>query len=524
MVVRYVKHLVQMTTAMSSFYVNVGLQRLLYDYNTSEAQRAYESLTEHYPGAEEYRRIKGVLMKQLETRFPTLLKTCRVNHGELRFEAFDTQEECSDWVNGCLEFFTPWSTSQFCSRVADLGSGTGSLAAQLFGEAREGTHRDVIEAYCCHMFIDPLCYGWLSARIGLDAPRERLAVPRFYLNAGAGDKDQSGGSQVKVSKLTQEERRQILDQLAEEKLQRKQVTATSFAVVVDGAEYARIDLDGESTLRCEIQEGAKLIEIWMHGQGKRFLLATHWIEYTEWNGIADARAVVALGNGRELLLELVPVSRTNENAGGASVLLTYRRVSRLRAWIEHLQGVRWFLRPPKFAVAVVLLAAIAGVLGTVKYRRESSRQQAAAESLSRQLTWEKAERASLQQQLDKKRDSASLVAYRLTPEDLNARGGQGIKEPVISVVPGTALVVLELPVSGRRTSYHATLNSFLDNQEVLSESSLQPEPRNGTTVVSFAVPSSLVEDRKHYVVTLDSAKSPGRVDRVRTFTFYVVKK
>ena len=395
---------------------------------------------------------------------------------------------------------------------------------QLFGHDRQTTHRDVIEAYCCHMFIDPLCYGWLSQRLGLDSPHARLAVPRFYLSAGTGDKDQPGGSQVKTSRLTQEERREILNQLAEEKLQRKQVTATSFAVVVDGAEYARIDLDGESTERCEIQEGAKLIEIWMQGQGKRFLLATHWIEYTEWHGIADARAVVALGNGKELLLELVPANRANENVGGASVLLTYRRASRLGAWMESLKGLKWLLRSPKFALAVVLLAAIAGVLGTVKYHLESTRQQAAAEILRRQLSWEKSERASLQQQLDKKRDSASLVAYRLTPEDFNARGGQGIKEPIVSLPPGTALVVLELPVSSQRTSYRATLKSFLENQEVLSEGSLQPEPRNGSTVVSFALPSSLVTDRKHYVVTLHPIGSSGRSDRVRTFTFYLVKK
>jgi hypothetical protein len=36
---------VQITTPYSSFYVNVGLTRLLYNYSTSEAQRIYEMLT-----------------------------------------------------------------------------------------------------------------------------------------------------------------------------------------------------------------------------------------------------------------------------------------------------------------------------------------------------------------------------------------------------------------------------------------------------------------------------------------------
>jgi hypothetical protein len=35
MAIRYIKHLVQITTPYSSFYVNVGLTRLLYNYSTA---------------------------------------------------------------------------------------------------------------------------------------------------------------------------------------------------------------------------------------------------------------------------------------------------------------------------------------------------------------------------------------------------------------------------------------------------------------------------------------------------------
>lgn len=524
LVVRYIKHLVQITTAMSSFYVNVGLQRLLHNYNTSEAQQAYECLTEHYPGTEEYRRIKGVLMKHLEARFPTL-KTCRVNHGELRFEVFDRQEEWADFVDDCLGFFTPWSTSQTCARVANLGPGTVPLSAQLFGHDRHGAHGDDAEACRCHMFIDPLCYGWLNVRIGLDPPHERLALPRFYLNSGTGDKDQPGGSQVRVLKLTHEEKKEILDHLAEEKLQRQQKTGMSLAIVVDGAECARVDdLDGGSTQRCEIQEGAKLVEIWMQDQKAPCLLATHWIEYTQWHGIAEATAEVALGNGRKLLLELVPAKQASENAGGASILLTCPPMSRLRAWVKSLQGSMWSSRLPKFAMAFASLVAIVGILGTVKYRWESVRQQATAENLTKQLMREKAERASLQQRLDMKQNSAAFVAYRLTPEDLSVRGSEGVKEAVVSLPSGTALVILELPVKSRPTSYRAVLKSFLNNQEVLSESSLHPVPRNGSTVVTLGVPASLVEDRKHYVVDLYSTDATGRLEKIRFFTLYVEKQ
>ena len=87
MVVRYIKNLVRMTTSMSSFYVNIGLHRLLFSYSTSETQRLYESVTERFLGADEYRRAKSALMRKLLKRFATL-KTCRTQHGELRFETF----------------------------------------------------------------------------------------------------------------------------------------------------------------------------------------------------------------------------------------------------------------------------------------------------------------------------------------------------------------------------------------------------------------------------------------------------
>jgi hypothetical protein len=65
MVLRYIKSLVRMTSAMSSFHVNVGLHRLLHNYSTLEAQRVYESVTDRYLGADEYRRAKSVLMSKL---------------------------------------------------------------------------------------------------------------------------------------------------------------------------------------------------------------------------------------------------------------------------------------------------------------------------------------------------------------------------------------------------------------------------------------------------------------------------
>jgi hypothetical protein len=107
MVIRYVKHLVQITTALSSFYVNIGLTRLLHRYSTAEAQSIYEMLMCRYPGPDEYRRAKAALMDKTMQRFAPFVKIMRAEHGELRFEALADQKRWTSLVDGCLRTFTP---------------------------------------------------------------------------------------------------------------------------------------------------------------------------------------------------------------------------------------------------------------------------------------------------------------------------------------------------------------------------------------------------------------------------------
>jgi hypothetical protein len=71
---------------MSSFYVSIGLYRLLHDYSTAEVRRAYEWVSEHFAGDEEYRAVKGALINRLQERFEKFLRTCRTQRGEVRFE------------------------------------------------------------------------------------------------------------------------------------------------------------------------------------------------------------------------------------------------------------------------------------------------------------------------------------------------------------------------------------------------------------------------------------------------------
>lgn len=296
--------------------------------------------------------------------------------------------------------------------------------------------------------------------------------------------------------------------------------------MVHGAERARLDVDRESTQSFEIQAGVKLIEFWMQDQGEKLLLATHWVDYTEWQGIARSTATVALGNGRELLLETLPASPADGGPAGASMLLKCRPVSRLAGWGESLRSCYWWrYSMPKYALALLSLIAAGWILGTLKYRGDLAEQQANIERINKQLAQEKAERAKLQHRLDTQQGAAILIASRLTPDDLRVRGQNGGKEPVVSVPPHTALVVLELPVSGdRSTLYRAALRPISEKREILSENDLKPEQKGGRMLLMFSLPSSLIEDGKHYVVDLYSTSAAGSTEKTRTFTFSVLRE
>ena len=188
MVVRYVKFLIQATTAMSSFYVAVGVQRLLYRDSTAETQRAYELIADRYLSSDAYRRAKSALMSRLVERFGPFLNLTRTETGERVFESGE-RNRWTHLVRQCLIAFTPWSTVSHCLMPADFHPQAQSLPHLLTGIGHEKHNQDEIEINRCHTFIDPVCHRRLMLALGLDPPEARLALPRFFSNRSGADDD-----------------------------------------------------------------------------------------------------------------------------------------------------------------------------------------------------------------------------------------------------------------------------------------------------------------------------------------------
>jgi hypothetical protein len=447
-----------------------------------------------------------------------MIQTTRGQHGELRFETMENQESWADLVDECLRVFTPWSTSAD-SAVLRRVDVLGDFSLDALGRER-GVDRDRVETYRCHAFIDPDWYGQITEKLGLAPPREKLAVPRFSLNTQFQDYDNSGGFTTTTPKLTEEERRSIAEHLSVEAKRRQQFEPNLLKIVAHGREYARFHIDRAESHYCELPEGVKLIEVWVEQDGTDVLVGTHWVAYTEWQGIAAARATVSLMDGRELLLTITPLE---ERTGCASLVLVCRSVSpsASRATFE---TIRWFRLKPRLALLAVSLVALGWIAGTILSRRDLSRQQERLEAVSKELAQEKELRKALQHSIANEGESRPPGIYRLIPDDIHIRSSENAGATVVRLYAKSPLVILELPVADRKKAYRAALTPFLKQQEILRESFIEPLRRDEASFVEFSLPSSLVSDGEHYVISLRSIGKGGSGELYRTFTFLVVKK
>jgi hypothetical protein len=499
LVVRYIKHLVQITTAASSFYVNVGLNRLLRNYSTPEVQQVYEFTTDRYPGPEEYRRVKGRLMDSLAARFDRLLKTRTSDYRELRFETYEDQKPWIPLVEACLEVFTPWSSWECCL--------PGEIEAHI-GEPGTGLRHpgysndlDRNETSQSHWFIHALCYGELTRRLSLESPEERLLTPRFSID-GRGDNMDQLNFRRNAAPLTDVERTKLKQTVDSSSMHRRQATSQPLKIVAHGAVCAYLNPSQHDSGQFDIPDGTKLLEIHAEVNGADVLLATHWIDYTEWNGIAAGEYAIALQGKRELHLSVKPAKAGTDLEGGATVVVESKTASLFPAWLHsgHAELESW-RSLAGYAGAAVLFAVI-GWSAAVMHERSAT--DFAARTGSQQTTL-----TSLGQGPPGSAGAVSI--YSIASGGPSQRGAGHDEETIVTLGPGSPMTVLSFAVApDDRRSYRAVLSSFPEQQELLTENALKPAKRGDGWAVEFAVPSTVVADRTHYLVSLFEADNKGR--------------
>jgi hypothetical protein len=519
MVVRYIKSLVRMTSAMSSFHVNIGLHRLLHNYSTAEAQRVYESMTDRYPGSDEYRRAKSVLMSKLEERFDGMLKTSRAQHGEVRFVPAEDQEQWADMVDLCLKEFMPWSTQNACPVPDNFDGAELNLSSRVAGNGAGEADRNQIETSRCHAFIDPLCFGRLVRALAMEPPSQRLDVPRFFMENPAN----SNYSDPQTPNLTAEERQAIAGFAATEAERRQKSIPTNMAIVIDGQECARLDANGATSRELTIREGAELLEIWTEEAGTPLLLATHKIAYAETLGIAPADFSFQFKDAAELALRISnqpsSTGKAEDSSRTASLSVTYRP-----AKASTLASMRWVSLAPKFTLASAALIALGWFVGTQAHRQTTATPPASPGYVEADKTSFLPQPAPTPAQVAQANELP--VIYRLVPDELATRGNGAAEAPSVAIPAHPAEIQLELPIAttDAARSFQGSVKTFLKEEKILSASPLKARrDASGVTIVTLSLPSTSLKADADYLVDLRSTNEHRKLEELSTYTFHTVK-
>jgi hypothetical protein len=174
LVVRFIKHLVQLSISRNAFYVLVGVGRILFDYSTSELTAIEDYLYFNRPRIRDecyYRSRKALLMRELHYRFGNFLRVSRGVRGECRFLAAHWSADLRATAFHALRHFTPWS-SQCISENGGVGNGCENARP-----IPELDHAGELSRI--HALLHPRCLEKICHDVGLEPPGRRLRIPRL---------------------------------------------------------------------------------------------------------------------------------------------------------------------------------------------------------------------------------------------------------------------------------------------------------------------------------------------------------
>ncbi|MGH9753227.1 MAG: hypothetical protein ACREA2_10630, partial [Blastocatellia bacterium] len=372
MLIYFIKHLVRITVRRNSFYVTLGLSRLLHNYSTAETMDMYNVLVQD-PGRVRddyyYRSRKGRLMKELKERFGDRLRVTRGARGEERFQTDDAPGRHAELARECLQEFTPWSTD--CA----IPAGLDPFAEEIHDLAFDGSDPDrehAIEVNRFHAALHPDCFARLTRGLNFASPAERLTTPCFSMSKDRDQNRKPPRRSRRAPELDEAEMNAVKGLLAERSSRRKTAAAGLLRVIVDGSERARLDLDRAGRVRFETRENDELIEV---RSADGLLLAAYLLNQDDLSEAeAPGRRSIVLESGQRI--SFATIKKADGETAGATIDLSYRETRLRRAASLGLRRFACALtdawRANRLAVKPALafsLLAIFVVLGLTLYWR-----------------------------------------------------------------------------------------------------------------------------------------------------------
>jgi hypothetical protein len=323
MIIRFIKHLVRITTKHNSFYVVLGFCRVLHNYTTSETTEIYNLLIQDPDRGRDdyyYRSRKKHLLTELRERFGEALKSARGFRGEERFQPQEDSGQYLELVRECLIRFTPWESS--CVLPLDVDPSKTTIAGLLFkGKNPDDEHE--IELNRIHTLLHPDCFESLVTTLGFDAPAQRLEIPYFFISNAASS---STDERLKPEELSDGERQAITRYLDKNVAHRRDAAKKLLSILIDGYEQTFFEVGKTGGVQFNIEEDSELIEIRSIEPDEHVTIGLHLIAHDE-AGIVPAKTTIKLGAGRSLSFSIQPSLDASNGTAGALVDLKYHRTT-----------------------------------------------------------------------------------------------------------------------------------------------------------------------------------------------------
>ncbi|MCS6804754.1 MAG: hypothetical protein NZ823_06355 [Blastocatellia bacterium] len=360
MVLRYIKHLVQLTVKRNSFYVALGIGRLLYDYSTHEVRLMYDVLTQSDPARMKdipyMRKQKMMLIDKIRERFGRMLQPVTTVHGEKRFEVQPSTQWLINLVNECLRRFTPWETA-----CVVQGRFDPTFIPGLYFSGTNPADEDSFEITRIHTVLDPECFRHLVSGLsqfakGLPAdspdkhceygpPDKRLAVPQFrHVASGPPRSDRFDPPKMEPEDYLQLQRHR------EAQARRRSVYAAGMLrLYVDDVQVTTFDPRRTNSVYLDIEPEANLIEVRGEDAEGELPLATLMVCCDEIPPGGYFRDWIVLEGGQKVTIQLTPIRNASGDIERALAQVRYveTKISRAilwqaqHAWAGFLRACGW---------------------------------------------------------------------------------------------------------------------------------------------------------------------------------------
>lgn len=363
----FIKHLVRISLKRNSFYVTLGISRILHNYATVEAMEIYNVVVQNPERVHDdyyYRSRKGVLMKELKTRFGDLLDIVRLNRGEERFRAASDDGDLAETAGEALKFFTPWNSS--CA-IPDRFDPFDDVIKPFHFDKDDPDAEHRIEVNRIHAALHPNCFGRLTGALDLPPPKEKMEIPKFMFtqNQDTMNDDNWGDP----PQLDPDELKTIKGILTAQAESRKAMSANLLRVMVDDRQQAVVDLGAMSSVSFDLDESAELIELRARGNSGEIVLATHLLSFDDLEKGLRTFETVSEG-GQKISYDFVPtiddygeVTSLSCTIGYAETAWQKRFASALKRAVAPLVGgQRSYIGPAMVLGGLLLTFSLAWLL------------------------------------------------------------------------------------------------------------------------------------------------------------------